>query len=100
MRVKFEDQKNCDKMDFRSERKSGDPTLCPVLRFIRVLQRIRKFVPRYNEHTPLCTVFKAGMKVDRIRQRCTLKLLKKACRIGGGRKVFGFGPKDIGNRSI
>ena len=100
VRVKFEDQKNGDKMDFRSQRKSGHPTLSPVLRFIRVVQRIRKFVPRYNEHTPLCTVFKAGLKTDRISQRYTLKLLRKACRIGGGREVFGFGPKDIGNRSI
>ena len=100
MRVKFEDQKNGDKMDFRSQRKSGDPTLCPVLRFIRIVQRIRKFVPRHNEHTPLCTISNAGLKTDRISQRYTLKLLRKACRIGGGREVFGFGPKDIGNRSI
>ena len=49
VRVKFEDQKNGDKFDFRSQRRTGDPTLCPVLRFIRIVQRIRRFVPRYNK---------------------------------------------------
>ena len=87
-------------MDFRSQRKTGDPILCPVLRFIRVVRRIRKFVPCCNRQTPLYTFFEVGMKSTRMSQRYTLQLLKKACHKGGGREVFGFSPKESQNRSI
>jgi hypothetical protein len=100
VRVKFEDQKNGEKSDFRSQRKTNDNILCPVKRFVRVVQRIRKFIPKHNKKTPLCSVRKTEIKAKRISQTYTRELLRKACRLGGGQNVFGFSPKQIGNKSI
>ena len=100
VRVKFEDQKNGEKSEFRSQRRTNDNSLCPVIRFVRVVKRIRKFIPRYNKHTPLCSIRDTELKAKRINQDYTKRLLRKACKLGGGQKVFGFHPSQIGNKSI
>jgi hypothetical protein len=38
--VVFADQKNSKKLDARTQRKTGDPYLCPVLRWVVILQRL------------------------------------------------------------
>ena len=62
---------------------------------------IRKFIPKHNKKTPLCSIRKTEIKAKRIsRQIYTRELLRKACRLGGGQRIFGFSPKQIGNKSI
>ena len=100
VRVEFEDQKNGEKNEPRTQRRSGDPSLSPVVHFVRAVQRVRKYVPGVNEKTPLCAVNIRGYKSKFITQAFTLELLKDTCEMWGGEDIFGFGKGDIGNKSI
>jgi len=98
--VLFEDQKNRLKHDSRTQKKTGDPRLCPVLRFGRAVQRVRRFVVGFDEHTPLCSFHKRRRSNKFITQDFCLKFIRKICRTYGGIDRFGFHESEIGNRSI
>ena len=66
--VLFEDQKNRLKCDSRTQAKTNDPLLCPVLRLGRAVQRVRKFVVNHNADTPLCTFHKKKRRARFINQ--------------------------------
>ena len=95
----FEDQKNGELMERRTQRRTGDKSLCPVLRFGRAVLRVRIFVKDADKDTYLCALSSPEIRTDAISSEFTLKLLQRCCRIGG-KKEFGFNKTDVGNRSI
>ena len=100
MRIFFIHQKNDDRFDRRSQRRSGDATLCPVRRFSRAVVRVRAFVPNCDGDTPLCSVHIKGVRSKKILQTYLLQFLKSNCTLFGGKERFGFGADEIGNKSI
>jgi hypothetical protein len=97
--IVFEDQKNGKKMDARTQRRSGHPFLCPVLRWGSAVWRILATIPDWTEHTTLCSVALDGETLE-ISNDFVRKLLRHTCLLFGGYTSFGFHPHEIGNRSI
>jgi hypothetical protein len=54
--IVFENQKNGKKMDARTQRRSGHPILCPVLRWGTDVRRIITTIPDWTKHTTVCSV--------------------------------------------
>jgi hypothetical protein len=101
VRVTFRDQKNRDKFNKRTQTKTKDPQLCPVLCFGRAVQRVLKFIPGATDNTPLCTTNdKTKTKAPNITAASTLRFLIKTCKDHGGKAKFGFDPMEIGNKSL
>ena len=96
--ITFEDQKNKQKNDVRTQRRTRNKFLCPVKRFGTAIQRILKYVPNASPDTPLCTINIPGKSL--IDSDYTLKLLRFTCKHFGGKEAFGFHPEDIGNKSM
>jgi hypothetical protein len=95
----FIDQKNGKKMDVRTQQKTGDPVLCPVIQAHALVSRIRRTVPHYSPSTTLNTLSLAGKTVS-ISSTYLLQQLRFTCRTCGGTKTFGFPPSDIGTHSL
>ena len=91
VRLLFEDQKNREKCEMRTHRKSGDSILCPVL------QLLFKFTKDPDIDTPLCAVNIPGRRFNVINQENTLVFMKVICETFRGRSRFGFCPNEIGN---
>jgi hypothetical protein len=97
--VTFVDQKNGLKMDVRTQQKTGDPVLCPVLQAHALISRIRRLVPNYDDTTTLNTLHLAGRTVS-LSSTYLLRQIRQTCKACGGKKAFGFDPKDIGTHSL
>jgi hypothetical protein len=97
--IVFADQKNGTKMDARTQRRTGDRVLCPILRWGRAVQRILRTIPDCSAQTPLCA-FRSHGKVQLLTNNFSKLLLRHTCSFYGGYKAFGFHPHEIGNRSI
>jgi hypothetical protein len=95
----FEDQKNGDKNDKRTQRRTLHVDLCPVKRSASLVGRIICLVPGYNDETTLNTVNIDGVPV-RLTQEFLRDQLRATCTAGGGKAVFGFDSTEIGTRSI
>ena len=96
----FKDQKNRDKIETRTQERSGDPSVCPVVRWGRVVQRVIRYVRGADKNTPLCAIDVKKSRSKFISQDFTLKFMRDVCRFYGGRSRFGFDPEEIGNKSI
>lgn len=97
--ITWKDQKNGIRMDSRTQRRTGDPILCPVTAFAYLIHRIRLTVPDYNPSTPICAVYVDGCPRS-ITQEFLRNQLRMACQLGGGKEAFGFEPHEIGTKSI
>ena len=97
--VTFIDQKNGVKMDSRTQTRTGDAVLCPVLRWASAVRRILQTIPGANDDTPVCSV-RLGDKVKLVSNSFIKTLLRTTCQIFGGFDEFGFHPHEIGNKSI
>ena len=93
-------EKNGERFDTRSQKRTTDPVLCPVRRAIRAVTRARLHFPRCTDDTPLCATFNAGNRSSTVNQTYTLRLLKRVCDEFGGKPRFGFASDEIGNKSI
>jgi hypothetical protein len=91
--VIFEDQKNKTKNDARTQRRTGDPILCPVLRFCRAVQRVITTVPDSDGNTPLCSLQLSSGWTTFVDSTFTRNLLRYTCKIYGGKPTFGFSPE-------
>jgi hypothetical protein len=101
VQIVFVDQKNGVRFEKRTQSKTKDPKLCPVLRFGRAVQRVLQFVPGANSGTPLySTSAPPSLRSKFITSGATLDLVRETCRAHGGKDKFGFDPKDIGNKSL
>jgi hypothetical protein len=97
--VTFVNQKNGRKMDSRTQRRTGDPHLCPVIRYAAQVQRILRTVPDATGSTTINTISLDG-KVGLITNTYILNILRNTCYSFGGKATFGFDPHEIGNKSI
>jgi hypothetical protein len=95
----FVDQKNNKKMDARTQRKTGLPFLCPVLRFASLVQRIRRTIPNATNDTMINTIM-INNSILTITSTYIRTQLRQTCRTFGGKAVFGFDAHEIGNKSI
>ena len=98
--VVFEDQKNGERFEARTQERTEDQMLCPVIRFGRAVQRVLKYNPEADDSTPLSSMNSRKLKTDSITSDFTLKLIRKVCKDQGGKSVFGFDPMEIGNKSL
>ncbi|OEU10297.1 hypothetical protein FRACYDRAFT_247237 [Fragilariopsis cylindrus CCMP1102] len=98
--VVFEAEKNGDQFQARTQEKTKHPILCPVIRLGRAVQRVLLYIPDADEFTPLCATNSHKIKADSITSTFTLNLILDTCRKFGGESFFGFGPMDIGNKSL
>jgi hypothetical protein len=99
--ITFVDQKNGKKMDTRTQPRTDDEYLCPVLRFVSLIQRILRNIPNAGPDTKINTIHSGSQNLvtlitsDYIRDR-----LRHTCKAFGGKATFGFDPLEIGNKSI
>lgn len=99
--VTWRNQKNGKRLDSRTQRRTGDPCLCPGLRFGRAIQRVLRTVPNATPHTLVCALYNnTTQQTDHLQDEFTLNLLRSTCAMFGGKSTFGFHPHEIGNRSI
>jgi hypothetical protein len=97
--ITFVDQKNGKKMDSRTQRRTLDSHLCPILRWGSAIKRILQSHPSSNGDTPLCST-QPEHKQLLITNTFVRHLLRHVCSLLGGEPTFGFHPSDIGNKSI
>jgi hypothetical protein len=97
--VTFVNQKNGRKMDSRTQRRTKDRTLCPVIRYATQVRRILRTIPTATGTTKVNTIALNG-KLGLITNTYILNLLRNTCYSFGGKKTFGFEPNEIGNKSI
>jgi hypothetical protein len=95
----FVNQKNNEKNDTRSQRRTNDDVLCPVSRAASLVARVRRLVPRPNQLMTMNTIVVSGQTIqlssDFLRQQ-----LRVTCTALGGKPVFGYAAADIGTKSI
>jgi hypothetical protein len=97
--ITFVEQKNGEKMDVRTQQRTGDPVLCPVRQAHSLVARIRQSVPQHTPSTTLNTLHIAGKTVS-ISSKYLLNLIRHTCRDFGDKKSFGFHYTDIGTHSL
>jgi hypothetical protein len=97
--ITFVDQKNGTKMDSRTQRRTLDPQLCPVLRYASQVARILRTVPGFSGSTTINTIATDG-RVGLITNTYILHILRNTCYTFGGLTTFGFSSNEIGNKSI
>jgi hypothetical protein len=97
--VVFVDQKNKQKMDSRTQQRTGDPILCPILRGASLVARIIRTVPAYTAATTINTTHADGATLC-ITGEYMRTQLRATCQTYGGKAEFGFAPMEIGTKSI
>jgi hypothetical protein len=95
----FEDQKNNEKNDTRSQRRTTDGVLCPVRRTASIVARIRRLVPGYSGATTINTIFVGGTVIA-LSQEYLRDRLRVTCTALGGKATFGYSASDIGTKSL
>ena len=101
--ITFEDQKNKKKMETRTQQRTGDPALCPVLAWTRVISRIISS-PNTSPSTTVNYFFdpsnpSQSLKDRLITQDNTRVFLRLTAQLLGKDKV-GYLPADIGTHSL
>jgi hypothetical protein len=96
--VTFVNQKNGKKMDSRTQRRTRDRKLCPVLRYGSQVQRILHTFPSATGATTINTIAYKG-KPGLITNTYILEILPTTCSSFGGKATFGFDSHEIGNKS-
>ena len=87
-------------MDTRSQRRSGHATLCPVILWANIVQRILK-QPGTSVDTYVNFVWcRATNTAGYIKQDDFRDALRNSCDSLGGTSVFGYSGKDIGSKSL
>jgi hypothetical protein len=97
--VTFVSQKNGKKMDLRTQRRTGDPVLCPVLRYGSVISRILRQNPLAHQDTKINTI-RSNATTGTITNNYVRDLLRTTCKTFGSSTAFGYASTEIGNKSI
>jgi hypothetical protein len=98
--VCFVDQKNGTKMEKRSQRRSGDNVLCPVVAWVSIVIRVNSCVPfTESSPVPVCSYFDEN-EIREVRSAQILQLLRLSCDYHGGGDRYGILPSELGTRSI
>ena len=98
--IAFEDQKNIEKFEKRTQQCTNDRSLCPLLHFGRIILRILWFIPPANKDTFVCATMSCEVKMEVITSDFTLKTIYWCCKIGGKEEEFGFSAREMGKQSI
>ena len=98
--VTFEDQKNGEKFEKRTQRRTDDESLCPVRRFGRAVLRVLMYVENTGMDIFLWSTSSREVRTNVITSEFTLKVLRSTCIKFGGTKEFGFNSTDISNKSL
>jgi hypothetical protein len=99
----FANQKNRNKNPRRTQKRTGDPVLCPVCRAASPIEGIRRFVVGFlgsatiNAHTHQSC---QGLVTLQLASGFLWSQLQHTCSTLGGKQVFGFDKMDIGTKSI
>jgi hypothetical protein len=99
MTITFVSQKSGKKMDLRTQQRTGDPVLCPVLRYGSVVLQILRQNPLAPKDTQLNTIC-IGTQTGTITNDYVRDLLRTTCSSFGGKETFGYATAKIGNKSI
>jgi len=97
--VTFREQKNGQKSEKRTQRKTRDPILCPVKRWVSVAKRLMLTVADCDESTEVCCVGRHNNRA-KISGAIVRESVRRVCRLGGGGQTYGFEPDQIGLKSI
>jgi hypothetical protein len=97
--ITFVNQKSGKKMDLRTQRRTGEPVLCPVLRYISVVRQILCQNPLASKDTQL-NMIRIGTQTGTITNDYIRDLLRTTCSSFGGKETFGYAATEIGNKSI
>jgi hypothetical protein len=87
----FADQKNGRKLgngrklDARTQRRTGDPLLCPVKRWAVIIARLHRTLPDVSGHTPVCAMT-GGMKTLFISSTFVRLLMRSMCSLHPSRR--------------
>jgi hypothetical protein len=98
--VTFRNQKNGTKMDSRTQHRTHDLLLCPVIRYATLIQHIYRTVPNASWSTTINTIRTGGDRTGLITNSYVLTILCNTCYTFGGKAQFGFDPHEIGNKSV
>jgi hypothetical protein len=99
----FADQKNREKNDRRTQKRTDDPVLCPVRRAASLIERIRRLVPDFTGATTINTYAqhsRKGLVTLQLASGFLRTQLRHTCATLGGKRVFGFNRMDIGTKSV
>jgi hypothetical protein len=98
--VCFVNQKNGRRMEKRTQGRSGEKRFCPVRAWGRACQRVRRSIAGASNETPVCSVAGPSKGGHQVTDKQVASALKTACDTRGGKDRFGFGPENLGTRSI
>ena len=98
--VCFVDQKNGNRMEKRSQRRSEVPILCPIEAWAAVVKRHRKDFPGEKGKKLTISSYKRGGTRDEVTAAQVTKLLRKVCHQNDGARKYGYSQEEIGTRSI
>ena len=101
--VTFEDQKNNHKNETRSQQRSGDPVLCPCIRWARLIGRIL-LNPEATIDSPVNLFIDPAATSKATRTRLisqeSIRTLLRVTAAVLGKKEAGYLPEEIGTHSI
>ena len=96
----FVDQKNGNRMEKRSQRRSGVPTLCPIEAWAAVVKRHRQDFPRERGKKVTICSYRRGDSTFEVTAAQVTKLLRKVCLHNDGTRKYGYSQEELGTRSI
>jgi hypothetical protein len=97
--ITFEDQKNGQKNQTRTQQRTDDPVLCPVKAWLLLVLRIFAS-PNTNPHTTVNAFYDHTRSTQKfLSQHDTNLLLRQTCAICS-EMHFGYRPQDIGSHSL
>jgi hypothetical protein len=98
--VPFRNQKNGTKINSRTQRRTHDPLLCPVIRYTILVQRIYRTVANVSGSTTINTISTGAGRTGLVTNTYVLNILCNTCYTFGGKTEFGFDPQEIANKSV
>ncbi len=96
--ITFEDQKNSEKFESVTCRRTGDPTLCPVIASAKLIDKIARSCKSASRDTTINSMSCNG-KVLKITSSAVIKFLRRTV-TNMGESLLGFTAKEIGVHSI
>ena len=97
--VTFDLQKNLNKRDTRTQERTSDPAMCPVRSAASMASRIHRHAIQPPPDTPINFVVVSKARTQ-VTQGLLRHQLRETCRRLGGKPVLGYGPDEIGTKSI
>ena len=98
--VCFVDQKNGNRMEKRSQRKSEVPILCPIEAWAAVVKRHREDFPGEKGVKMTVCSYRSTKGLSEVTATQVTKLMRAVCSVNEGARKYGYDKEEIGTRSI